>query len=262
MREMDLPGILTRAPALCLIDELAHTNAPGLEHGKRYEDVEAVLEAGIDVFSTLNVQHLESLNDQLAEHSGVRVRETLPDQALQKADEIVLVDVTPEALLERLRSGKVYPAERIDAALTASSGSRTWRRCARRRCGRSPRRSWPSVRCRTRCTARPRSASVCSRSSSRRRARSGSCAARGAARNGSGPTSTYSGSSRRASADGREGARARRPRPADLGARRQPDRARIRRPRRHCRPEIRERGTTYVLVGESSWRSRIASITT
>ena len=115
--EMDLPAILERAPRLCLIDELAHTNTPGLEHGKRYEDVEDVLEAGIDVFSTLNVQHVESLNDQLAEHSGVRVRETLPDQALQRADEVVLVDVTPEALLQRLREGKVYPAERVDAAL-------------------------------------------------------------------------------------------------------------------------------------------------
>jgi two-component system sensor histidine kinase KdpD len=117
LSELDLPGILARAPRLCLIDELAHTNAPGLEHGKRHEDVEEVLEAGIDVFSTLNVQHLESLNDQLAEASGVRVRETLPDQALQRADEIVLIDVTPEALLERLRAGKVYPASRVDAAL-------------------------------------------------------------------------------------------------------------------------------------------------
>ena len=117
MTEMDLPAILTRAPQLCLIDELAHTNAPGVEHAKRYEDVEVVLEAGIDVFSTLNVQHLESLNDTLAEHSGVRVRETLPDQTLQKADEVVLVDVTPEALLGRLREGRVYPVERIDTAL-------------------------------------------------------------------------------------------------------------------------------------------------
>ena len=117
LTDMDLPRILERAPRLCLIDELAHTNAPGLEHGKRYEDVEDVLEEGIDVFSTLNVQHLESLNDQLAEHSGIRVRETLPDRVLQRADEIVLVDVTPEALLERLRVGKVYPAARIDAAL-------------------------------------------------------------------------------------------------------------------------------------------------
>jgi two-component system sensor histidine kinase KdpD len=82
LEEMDLPAILKRAPALCLIDELAHTNAPGVEHAKRYEDVEDVLDAGIDVFSTLNVQHLDSLNDQLAELSGVRVRETVPDKAL------------------------------------------------------------------------------------------------------------------------------------------------------------------------------------
>jgi two-component system sensor histidine kinase KdpD len=115
--EMDLPGILARAPALCLIDELAHTNAPGVEHVKRHEDVEDVLEAGIDVFSTLNVQHLDSLNDQLAELSGVRVRETVPDKAVQRADEIVVVDVTPETLLERMRAGKVYPEARIDAAL-------------------------------------------------------------------------------------------------------------------------------------------------
>jgi two-component system sensor histidine kinase KdpD len=117
VQEMDLPGILARAPRLCLIDELAHTNTPGMEHGKRYEDVEVVLEAGIDVFSTVNVQHLESLNDQLAERSGVRVRETVPDQVLARADEVVVVDVTPEALLERLRAGKIYPAERIDASL-------------------------------------------------------------------------------------------------------------------------------------------------
>ncbi len=117
IEEMDLPAILERAPELCLIDELAHTNAPGVEHHKRYEDVEDVLDAGIDVFSTMNVQHLESLNDQLAELSGVRVRETVPDTALQRADEIVVVDVTPETLLERLRAGKVYPQARIDAAL-------------------------------------------------------------------------------------------------------------------------------------------------
>jgi two-component system sensor histidine kinase KdpD len=115
--EMDLPAVLARAPQLCLIDELAHTNAPGLEHLKRFEDVEDVLDAGIDVYSTLNVQHLDSLNDQLAELSGVRVRETVPDKALQRADEIVLIDLTPEALLERLRAGKVYPDARVDAAL-------------------------------------------------------------------------------------------------------------------------------------------------
>jgi two-component system sensor histidine kinase KdpD len=117
LEEMDLPAVLARAPALCLIDELAHTNAPGLEHAKRYEDVEDVLDAGIDVFSTLNIQHLDSLNDQLAELSGIRVRETVPDKALQRADEIVVVDVTPETLLERLRAGKIYPEARIDAAL-------------------------------------------------------------------------------------------------------------------------------------------------
>jgi two-component system, OmpR family, sensor histidine kinase KdpD len=115
--EMDLPGVLARAPELCLIDEIAHTNAPGLEHHKRYEDVEDVLAAGIDVLSTLNVQHLESLNDQIAELTGIRVRETIPDAILGRADEIVMIDLTPEALLERLRAGKVYPRERIDAAL-------------------------------------------------------------------------------------------------------------------------------------------------
>jgi two-component system sensor histidine kinase KdpD len=115
--DLDLPAALSRRPELCLVDELAHTNAPGLEHAKRHEDVEDLLDAGIDVFSTMNVQHLEALNDTIAELSGVRVRETVPDGVLQRADEIVLVDVTPEALLERLRSGKVYPAERIDTAL-------------------------------------------------------------------------------------------------------------------------------------------------
>ena len=115
--EMDLPGVLRRAPELALIDELAHSNAPGVEHTKRYQDVEDVLAAGIDVYSTLNVQHLESLNDQVAEMSGIVVRETIPDSVLQRADELVLVDLTPEALLERLQAGKVYPAERIEAAL-------------------------------------------------------------------------------------------------------------------------------------------------
>jgi two-component system sensor histidine kinase KdpD len=115
--EVDLPAIIARAPELCLIDELAHTNAPGIEHEKRYEDVEDVLAAGIDVFSTVNVQHLESLNDRVAELTGVRVRETFPDSVLQSADEVVLVDLTPEALIERLREGKVYRSERVEAAL-------------------------------------------------------------------------------------------------------------------------------------------------
>jgi two-component system, OmpR family, sensor histidine kinase KdpD len=117
LEEMDLPAVLARRPEVCLIDELAHTNAPGAEHAKRYEDVADVLAAGIDVLTTLNVQHLESLNDQVAELSGIRVRETIPDAVLGQADEIVVVDLTPEELLVRLRAGKVYPTERIDAAL-------------------------------------------------------------------------------------------------------------------------------------------------
>jgi two-component system, OmpR family, sensor histidine kinase KdpD len=117
LEEMDLPAILVRAPELCLIDELAHTNSPGVEHAKRYEDVDDVLGAGIDVLSTVNVQHLESLNDQITELSGIRVRETIPDDVLARADQIVMIDLPPEALIERLREGKVYPPERIDAAL-------------------------------------------------------------------------------------------------------------------------------------------------
>jgi two-component system sensor histidine kinase KdpD len=115
--DMDLPAILRRTPEVCLVDELAHTNAPGLEHEKRYEDIEDLLDAGIDVLSTVNVQHLESLNDRMAELSGVRVRETVPDSVLGRADEVVLIDISPEALLARLRAGKVYKPERIDAAL-------------------------------------------------------------------------------------------------------------------------------------------------
>ena len=117
LEELDLPALLARKPELCLIDELAHTNAPGVEHGKRYEDVADALAAGIDVYSTVNVQHLESLNDQVAELTGVRVRETLPDSVLSAADELVLVDVTPPALIERLRAGKVYAAARVPSAL-------------------------------------------------------------------------------------------------------------------------------------------------
>jgi two-component system sensor histidine kinase KdpD len=117
LAEMDLPGIFRRAPELALIDELAHTNAPGLEHAKRYEDIDDVLEAGLDVFSTVNVQHLESLNDRVAELTGDRVRETFPDTVLAAADEVVLLDLTPEALIERLRAGKIYPAARVEASL-------------------------------------------------------------------------------------------------------------------------------------------------
>jgi two-component system, OmpR family, sensor histidine kinase KdpD len=117
LEEMDLPAVLARKPELCLIDELAHTNAPGVEHEKRYEDVRDVIEAGIDVFSTVNVQHLESLGDQVTQLTGAHVRETIPDAVLAAADEVVLIDVTPETLIARLRAGKVYRPERVQAAL-------------------------------------------------------------------------------------------------------------------------------------------------
>ncbi|HEX4483369.1 MAG TPA: histidine kinase [Solirubrobacteraceae bacterium] len=117
LEEMDLPAVLARRPELCLIDELAHSNAPGVEHEKRYEDVREVIEAGIDVYSTINVQHLESLNDQIAQLTGAHVRETIPDAVLSAADEVVLIDITPEALIGRLRAGKVYRPERVQAAL-------------------------------------------------------------------------------------------------------------------------------------------------
>jgi two-component system sensor histidine kinase KdpD len=117
VEEMDLPAIIARAPELCLIDELAHTNAVGVEHPKRWQDVEDVLSAGIDVFSTVNVQHLESLNDQVADLTGTRVRETIPDTVLNSADEVVLIDLTPRALIERLKAGKIYRPDRIEAAL-------------------------------------------------------------------------------------------------------------------------------------------------
>jgi two-component system, OmpR family, sensor histidine kinase KdpD len=117
MEEMDLDGILARHPQVVLVDELAHTNVPGLRHEKRYQDVEEILEAGIDVVTTVNVQHLESVKD-LAEHiTGIPVRETLPDQVLDNADEIQFIDISPEALRKRMRHGNIYAAEKIDTAL-------------------------------------------------------------------------------------------------------------------------------------------------
>src|SRR5262249_54561153 len=116
--EMDLAAILPRSPELCLIDELAHTNCPGSGHEKRYEDIADVLASGIDVFSTVNVQHLESLNDQVAELTGTRMRETVPDSVIASADDVVLVDITPASLIQRLLDGKVYPSERVQSALS------------------------------------------------------------------------------------------------------------------------------------------------
>ena len=115
--EMDLDAVLERRPRLALVDELAHTNVPGTKHVKRYQDVEEILEAGIDVFTTLNVQHIESLNDVVQQITSVRVGETLPDRWVEEADEVELVDITPEELLKRFREGKVYVPEKAEQAM-------------------------------------------------------------------------------------------------------------------------------------------------
>jgi two-component system sensor histidine kinase KdpD len=115
--EMDTDAVLLRRPQVAIVDEFPHTNVPGLPRAKRWEDVHVLLEAGIDVITTMNVQHLESLNDQIWQSTGVRVRETIPDWVLKQADEIVMVDLTPRALLNRLQRGVVYPPERARAAL-------------------------------------------------------------------------------------------------------------------------------------------------
>ena len=117
--EMDLGAVLARHPEVALVDELAHTNVPGSRHAKRWEDVEELLAAGIDVISTVNIQHLESLNDVVEKITGVRQRETIPDAVVRAADQVELVDMTPEALRRRMAHGNVYPPEKIDAALTS-----------------------------------------------------------------------------------------------------------------------------------------------
>src|SRR5579864_637787 len=117
LKEFDLDAALNRRPALLLVDELAHTNAPGMRHPKRYQDVLEVLEAGIDVYTTLNVQHIESLNDIVERITAIKVRETLPDSILEEADEVELVDISPEELIERLGEGKVYAGEMAERAV-------------------------------------------------------------------------------------------------------------------------------------------------
>ncbi|HTT64892.1 MAG TPA: universal stress protein [Bryobacteraceae bacterium] len=115
--EMDVDAVLRRKPAVCLVDEFAHTNVPGSKRLKRWEDVQVLLQAGIDVFTTLNVQHLESLNDEVWHITGVRVRETVPDWVVDAADEVVLVDLTAEALQNRLHRGVVYSADKAKKAM-------------------------------------------------------------------------------------------------------------------------------------------------
>ncbi|MGZ4581489.1 MAG: histidine kinase, partial [Nocardioidaceae bacterium] len=116
--EMDLDAVLRRAPQVALVDELAHTNVPGSRNEKRWQDVEELLEAGIDVISTVNIQHLESLNDVVQRITGVKQQETVPDEVVRRADQIEIVDIAPEALRRRMAHGNIYPPERVDAALS------------------------------------------------------------------------------------------------------------------------------------------------
>jgi len=118
LEEMDVDAILTRKPHVCVVDELAHTNVPGSKHEKRYQDVVELLEAGISVMTAVNIQHLETLNDLVSRVTGVRVRETVPDTFLDRADEVINVDVAVEELRTRLRQGKVYKPEKVEQALT------------------------------------------------------------------------------------------------------------------------------------------------
>jgi two-component system, OmpR family, sensor histidine kinase KdpD len=115
--EMDVDAVLRRAPKVALIDELAHTNVPGSRNEKRWQDVDELLDAGIDVVSTLNIQHLESMNDVVEEITGVKQRETIPDAVVRRADQVELVDMTPQAIRRRMAHGNIYPAEKVDASL-------------------------------------------------------------------------------------------------------------------------------------------------
>jgi two-component system sensor histidine kinase KdpD len=117
LEEMDIDAVLARRPAIALIDELAHTNVPGSRHAKRYQDIEELLNAGVDVFTTLNIQHIESLVDVVQQASGVKVSETVPDSTLELADEVELVDLTPEKLIERMKEGKVYIPKKAEQAM-------------------------------------------------------------------------------------------------------------------------------------------------
>src|SRR3954463_14133254 len=115
--EMDVDAVLARAPEVVLVDELAHTNIPGSRNAKRWQDVGELLDAGIDVVSTVNIQHLESLNDVIERITGVRQRETVPDEVVRRAQQVELVDLTPEALRRRMAHGNVYGPEKVDAAM-------------------------------------------------------------------------------------------------------------------------------------------------
>jgi len=153
LSEMDLDGILARHPQLVLVDELAHTNAPGSRHPKRYMDVEELLNAGIDVYSTVNIQHLESLVDVVQQITGVIVREKIPDRLLDEADEIELIDLPTNELLQRLKDGKVYISDQAMRPWKNSSARATLPPCVNCPCAARP-TVW-TTRCSTTCSMRP-----------------------------------------------------------------------------------------------------------
>ena len=117
LREMDLDAVLKRRPQLALVDELAHTNAKGLRHQKRYEDIEEILDAGIDVYTTVNIQHLESLNDIVGSITGIHMKERVPDTVFDSADQVKIIDIEPETLIQRLQEGKIYKSIQAERAL-------------------------------------------------------------------------------------------------------------------------------------------------
>ena len=132
--EMDTAAVIARAPQVALVDELAHTNVPGSQHEKRWQDVEDLLDAGITVISTVNVQHLESVNDVVEQITGIPQHETVPDEVVRRADQVELVDMAPEALQRRMAHGNIYPRKRWMPHWATTSGSGTSPRCASWQC--------------------------------------------------------------------------------------------------------------------------------
>ena len=180
---MDLDALLARRPQLVLVDELAHTNAPGSRHPKRYMDVEELIAAGIDVYTTLNIQHIESLNDVVARITRIRVRETVPDSIIDKADDIELIDLTPDDLIQRLKDGKVYVPHQAERAIRHyfSPGNLTaLRELALRRTAQRVDEQMVATCRRTRSRARGRPASACWSASAAIRAAPTWCATPGA----------------------------------------------------------------------------------
>ena len=143
---MDLDAILARHPQFCIVDELAHTNVPGSKNRKRYEDVLELLDAGINVMTAVNVQHLETLNDSVSRSADTQIRETIPDSFLKRADEVVNVDVTVEELRSRLKQGKIYAAEKIEAVAGQLLPQATSVCCASLRSAPPPKRLVPARR--------------------------------------------------------------------------------------------------------------------